>query len=257
MQMIVKNWRELIKPSKVDVEEKGRNKALIIMEPLERGFGLTLGNALRRILLSSLQGAAITSTKIEGILHEFSSIPGVREDVTEVILNLKTIAIKSHSPEKQRLQLKAEGPCVVTAGMIQENSNIEIISPDTVICTLENKGSLDMELTVETGKGYIPGQTIQGDGNVIGIIPVDAIFSPVTNVSYKVEGSRVGQVTDYDKLVMTVETNGAIEPRDAVGLAAKILQDQLQVFINFEEAPEEVKEVKEELKFQQESSQKS
>lgn len=250
--MISKNWKELIKPSKLVIEPTKRNphESVVIAEPLERGFGLTLGNALRRVLLSSLQGAAITSVKIEGVLHEFSSIPGVREDVTDIILNLKTLAIKSGSSERKKLTLKATGPVEVTASMISVPGDVEIINGDVVICTLDQGAKLDMELTVDTGKGYVSSAQNRPEDAPIGLIPVDALYSPLKRVSYKVENSRVGQVTDYDKLSLFVETDGTVTAEDAVAFAARILQDQLQQFINFEEQEvEEQRKESEDLPF--------
>jgi len=248
--MIAKNWNELIKPSKLDInQESSKNKATIVMEPLERGYGLTLGNALRRVLLASLQGAAVTSIKIDNVLHEFSSLPGVREDITEIVLNIKSLAVAAHKPEKQKINLRAKGPCVVTAGMITTGADIEIVNPDLVICTLEKKAEINMEFTVETGKGYVPASQNTSENTTIGLIPIDALFSPVRKVSYKIEDSRVGQVTDYDKLLLTVETDGTTTPEDAVAFAARILQDQLQIFINFEEVEEEKEEKEEGLPF--------
>ncbi len=239
--MLAKNWQDLIKPNKLDINasKQNPNEATVIAEPLERGFGHTLGVALRRILLSSLQGAAITSMKIEGVLHEFSAIPGVREDVTEIVLNIKDIKIRALSPEKKRLTLTATGPCEVTAGMITAPSDVEILNKDQVLCTLDKGAKLNIEFTVETGKGYI--RATRASDAPIGLIPVDALFSPVIKVSYKVENARVGQVTDYDKLILVLETNGSVKPDDAVALAARILQDQLRLFINFEEAAVEAK----------------
>lgn len=238
--MLAKNWQDLIKPSKLDISASKNNprQATIVAEPLERGFGHTLGVALRRILLSSLQGAAVTAIKIEGVLHEFSSVPGVREDVTDIILNIKELRVKSGNAEKKRVNLVATGPCEVKASMI--DGDIEIINKDHVICTLDKGAKLNMEMTVETGKGYVRAQRA-GDAP-IGLIPVDALFSPVVKVSYKVDNARVGQITDYDKLSMIVETDGSITAEDAVALAARILQDQLQLFINFEESKIEKKE---------------
>ena len=246
--IIAKNWRELIKPSKVDFKEQSNRKAEIIIEPLERGFGLTMGNALRRVLLSSLQGAAVTGIKVDGVLHEFSSIPGVIEDITDVVINIKSINIISHTADKKSLKLKASGPCTVTAGMIEAPSDIEIANKDLEICHLDSGAELNMELIVETGKGYVPASQNQQADAPIGLIPVDALYSPIEKVSYKVEEARVGQVTDYDRLIFTVETNGTVKPEDAIAFAAKIIQDQLQVFINFEEV-EEVEEEKDELPF--------
>ena len=235
--VLQKNWKELIKPEKLDVEpgDDPKREATIVAEPLERGFGLTLGNALRRVLLSSLQGAAVTSIKIDGVLHEFSSVAGVREDVTDIVLNIKAVAVRMHGEGPKRIYLKANGPGEVTAGQIETGHDIEIMNPEHVICTLDDGAKLSMEMTVETGKGYVPGATNRAADAPIGLIPVDALFSPVRKVAYKVENTRVGQVTDYDKLSMRIETNGAVTPEDAVALAARILQDQLQLFINFEE----------------------
>ena len=250
--MIQKNWQELIKPNKVEVSTtKDPNRfGTVVVEPLERGFGLTLGNALRRILLSSLQGAAVTSIKVDGVLHEFSSIPGVREDVTDIVLNIKTLALRMHTEATRKIQLVAEGPCEVKAGMIQTPSDVEIINPDLVICTLGDKAKLNMELTVQSGKGYRPAAQNRHEDSPIGVIPVDSIFSPIRKVSYKVEDTRVGQITDYDKLTLDIETNGSVRAEDAVAFAARILQDQLQVFVNFQE-PEAVsrEEEKDELPF--------
>jgi DNA-directed RNA polymerase subunit alpha len=241
MLSITKNWNSLIKPSKLICEEVGHdpNVARIIVEPLGRGFGLTLGNALRRVLLSSLQGAAITSLKVSGVEHEFSAVEGVKEDMVDIILNIKSVFVRMHTSDKRRVRLAATGPCMVTAGMIDTGHDVEILNPDHVICTLAAGASLEMEFTCEVGKGYIPAASSRDKELPIGEIPVDAIFSPVSKVSYKVENARVGQVTDYDRLIMEVSTNGSIAPEMAVALAARILQDQLQFFITFEEVEEE------------------
>jgi DNA-directed RNA polymerase subunit alpha len=246
--VIQKNWTELIKPTKLQVTPGAEPQrfATVVAEPLERGFGLTLGNALRRVLLSSLQGAAVTAVQIEGILHEFSSIPGVREDVTDIILNIKALAIRMQGEGPKRISLKANGPGEVTAGMIETVSDIEILNPDLVICTLDNGAKISMELTIETGKGYVPASQNRPEDAPIGLIPVDALYSPVRKVAYKVENTRVGQVTDYDKLSMDLETDGTVSPDDAVALAARILQDQLQLFINFEEPQQASEEEKSE-----------
>ena len=235
--MIQKNWQELIKPSRLAVEAgtDSAREATIVAEPLERGFGLTLGNALRRVLLSSLQGAAVTAIQIDGVLHEFSSIPGVREDVTDIVLNIKSMSLRMHGEGPKRMSLRAEGPCDVTASMIETGHDIDVMDPKHHICTLDDGAKISMELTVEAGKGYVAAAQSRAEDAPIGLIPVDALFSPVKKVAYKVDNTRVGQVTDYDKLSMRVETNGAISPEDAVALAARILQDQLQLFINFEE----------------------
>ncbi len=240
--MFQKNWQELIKPQKlkVDAGHEQAKTATIVAEPLERGFGLTLGNALRRVLLSSLQGAAVTAIQIEGVLHEFSSIPGVREDVTDIVLNVKQVALRLHAEGPKRLTLRADGPGEVTAGQITQISDVEILNPDLVLCTLDEGVSLRMELTVASGKGYVAAERNRPEDAPIGLIPVDSLFSPVKKVSYKVENTREGQILDYDKLTMTLETNGAVTPDNAVAYAARILQDQLQVFINFEEPKERV-----------------
>ena len=247
--MIQKNWQELIKPTNLDVTPDGDNKAKIVVEPLERGFGLTLGNALRRVLLSSLQGGAVTSIKINGVLHEFSVIPGVREDVTDIVLNIKGLAVAVHSEGQKMMTLKAEGPCAVTAAMIETGHDVEIKNPELVICNLDAGAKINMELTVGTGKGYVPASMNKPGDAPIGLIPVDAIYSPVRKVSYKVENTRVGNATDYDKLTMVVETDGVVSPEDAVALAARILQDQLKPFINFDEPETETEVEKEELPF--------
>ncbi|MGB0671568.1 MAG: DNA-directed RNA polymerase subunit alpha [Rhodospirillales bacterium] len=235
--MIQKNWQELIKPSKLDIvpgTDPART-ATIVAEPLERGFGLTLGNALRRVLLSSLQGAAVTAIQIDGVLHEFSSIPGVREDVTDIVLNIKSMGLRMSAEGPKRITLKAEGPGPVTAGMIDCGADIEVMDPDLVLCHLDSGAKLHVEMTVNSGKGYVPATVNRSEESPIGLIPIDSVFSPVRRVSYKVENTRVGQVTDHDKLSLQVTTNGAVTPDDAVALAARILQDQLQLFINFEE----------------------
>ena len=237
--MIQKNWQDLIKPSTLSVNQSVPGfKATMVIEPLERGFGITLGYALRRVLLSSLQGGAVTAIKIDGVLHEFSSIPGVREDVTEIILNIKDLALKVDSELPQRIYLNATGPAVVTAGQITTNQSVEVMNPDLVICTLDAGASINMEMIVSTGKGYVTAAANRPEDCPIGLIPIDSIYSPVKSVVYKTVNARVGQQTDYDKLYLTVETNGTVSPEDAVALAARILQEQLKSFINFEE-PEE------------------
>ena len=235
--MIHKNWQELIKPAQLDVKlgNDPARQATVIAEPLERGFGLTLGNALRRVLLSSLQGAAITSIQIDNVLHEFSSVAGVREDVTDMVLNLKGVAIRMEVEGPKRLSISAKGPGVVTAGDISESNGIEILNKDHVICHLDDGADLFMELTVNTGKGYVPADKNRPEDAPIGLIPIDAIYSPVKKVSYEVQPTREGQVLDYDKLTMKVETDGSLTPDDAVAYAARILQDQLGIFVNFDE----------------------
>ncbi len=235
--VIQKNWQSLIKPGKLNVEPGGDSSriATVVAEPLERGFGMTLGNALRRVLLSSLQGAAVSSIQIDGVLHEFSSILGVREDVTDIVLNIKLLSLKMHGDGPRRMRLQAEGPGEITAAAIDTGHEIEVLNPSLVICTLDKGAKISMELTVESGMGYKPATQSREEDSPIGLIPVDALFSPVKKVSYRIENTRVGQTTDYDKLSMDIETNGAVTPEDSVALAARILQDQLQLFINFDE----------------------
>lgn len=235
--MIQKNWQELIKPATLTVESGSDplRKATFIAEPLERGYGITIGNSLRRVLLSSLQGGAVTSVNIEGVLHEFSSVPGVREDVTDIILNIKRLPVRVSCDGEKRLHLTATGPGEVLAGQISEIADVEILDKDLVLCTLDEGATLNMELTVSSGKGYVPAENNRPEDAPIGLIPVDALFSPVTKVSYKVEPTREGNVLDYDKLTLEVETDGTVTPEDALAFAARILQDQLTLFINFEE----------------------
>lgn len=250
--MIQKNWQELIKPGKLEIQggRDPKRHATATAEPLERGFGMTLGNALRRVLLSSLRGAAITSVHIDGVLHEFSSISGVREDVTNIVLNIKEIALKAHSEGTKRMVLQKTGPGIVRAGDIEVTSEIEVLNPEHIICTLDEGASIHMEFTADTGKGYVPADRNRPDDAPIGLIPVDALYSPVRKVSYKVENTREGQILDYDKLIMDIHTDGSVIPDDAIALAARILQDQLSIFVNFEEPQKEVVEEKQpELEF--------
>ncbi|MEM7443158.1 MAG: DNA-directed RNA polymerase subunit alpha [Pseudomonadota bacterium] len=235
--MIANNWQSLIKPTALEFNpgDDPQRKSTIVAEPLERGFGLTLGNALRRVLLSSLQGAAVTSIQIDGVLHEFSSIAGVREDVTDIVLNIKALALRMHAEGPKKMRLHADGPGPVSAGQIITGPDIEVMDPDLVLCHLDDGARLNMELTVDTGKGYVSAAENRPEDAPIGLIPVDALYSPVRKVSYKVDNTRVGQMTNFDKLSLTVETNGAVTPDDAVALAARILQDQLKLFVNFEE----------------------
>jgi len=235
--MIHKNWQELIKPTQLDVKPGNdpARQATVVAEPLERGFGLTLGNALRRVLMSSLQGAAITSVQIDNVLHEFSSVAGVREDVTDIVLNLKGVAIRMDVEGPKRLSISVKGPQVVTAGDISETSGIEILNKDHVVCHLDEGADLFIELTVNTGKGYVAADKNRPEDAPIGLIPVDAIYSPVRKVSYDVHPTRKGQVLDYDKLTLKLETDGSVTPDDAVAYAARILQDQLSIFVNFDE----------------------
>jgi len=235
--VIQKNWQELIKPNKLEViaGDDAKRLATVVAEPLERGFGLTLGNALRRILLSSLQGAAITSVQIDGVLHEFSSIPGVREDVTDIVLNIKDIAIRMQGEGPKRMVLKKQGPGAVLAGDIGVSGDVVVLNPNLVICNLDEGAEIRMEFTVNTGKGYVTAEQNRAEDAPIGLIPVDSLYSPVKKVAYRVANTREGQVLDYDKLTLQLETNGSITPEDAVAYAARILQDQLNVFVNFEE----------------------
>jgi DNA-directed RNA polymerase subunit alpha len=237
MAVNAKNWQEMKKPNALEKKAAGdaRRKATFVAEPLERGFGLTLGNSLRRVLISSLQGAAITSIKIEGVLHEFSSLAGVREDVTDIVLNVKQVALKMEGEGPRRLMLSATGPGEVTAGQIAVTGDIEVMNADLVICHLDDGATLNMELVAETGKGYVAAAANRPADAPIGLIPIDALYSPVRQVSYKVENTRVGQELDYDKLTLTVETDGTVTPDDALAYAARILQDQLQLFVHFDE----------------------
>jgi DNA-directed RNA polymerase subunit alpha len=239
-----KNWEGLIKPGKLQVMP-GRDAsrvATVVAEPLERGFGMTLGNALRRILLSSLQGGAVRTLQIDGVLHEFSSITGVREDVTNIILNVKEMALRVHSDGPKRMVLKKEGPGPARAGDIETSSDVDILDPEHIICTLDQGASVRMEFTADLGKGYVAADRNRPEDAPIGLIPIDSLYSPVKKVSYRVENTREGQILDYDKLTMTIETDGSVKPEDALALAARILQDQLAVFINFEEPKKAVEE---------------
>ena len=248
--MIERNWNELIRPEKPQIETgaDANRKARLVAEPLERGFGVTLGNSLRRVLLSSLQGAAVTAVQIDGVVHEFSSLEGVREDVVDIVLNIKQLAVRMHAEGPKRMTLRATGPGIVTASQIEAPSDIEILNGDHVLCTLDDGAQVRMEFTVQTGKGYVPAEMNRPEDSPIGLIAVDALYSPVKRVAYRVEPTRQGQSLDYDKLIMEVETNGAVTPVDAVAYAARILQDQLQIFITFEEPKKKVEgEAKPEL----------
>lgn len=250
--MLQKNWQALIKPYKLGVSSRAdaNRSATVVAEPLERGFGNTLGNALRRVLLSSLQGSAIVGIKIDGVQHELSPVAGVREDVTDIVLNLKMVPVASTSDYVKKVALTAKGPCVVTSAMIQETADVRILDKEVVICHLDAGAELKMEVSVGRGKGYIPAAKLRTEDDPIGYIPIDALFSPVSKVAYRIENARVGQVTDYDKLILDVETNGSVSPKEAVALAARILQDQLAQFITFEEPQEEAaSEVRGDLPF--------
>ncbi len=246
--LIARNWRELIRPKSVPVEQSTLTDTYgkFVVEPLERGFSTTLGNALRRVLLSSLQGAAITAVKIDGALHEFTSVPDVVEDVTEMVLNFKEVVVRSHTARQQTVRIEKQGPCDVLAGDIQVNDQVEILNPEHKICTVAAGGRFAAELTINVGHSYVPADRNKTPGMPIGTIAIDALFSPIRKVNYAVTNARVGQVTDYDKLTLEVWTNGAVKPADAVAYAAKILKDQLTIFINFEEQAEPTVEETEE-----------
>ena len=235
-----KNWRELIIPKRLELDAKTASRFFgkFACEPLERGFGITIGNALRRVLLSSLQGAAIASVRIDGVLHEFSSIPGVREDVTDIILNLKEVKLKLHGDEPKTIEVSKVGEGTVTAGDLICPPEVEILNPELHIASLSKDGKLRMEMQVKTGKGYVPAERNVEEDAPIGVIPMDAIFSPIRKVNYVVSQARVGQITDYDKLTMEIWTDGSILPDDALAYAAKILKEQMTIFINFDEEPE-------------------
>ena len=243
-----KNWRELIKPKRIEINQGSyaNNYGKFVCEPLERGFGITLGNSLRRVLLSSLQGAAIVSVKFDEVLHEFSTITGVLEDVTDIILNLKEIKLKVTDVEETVIFLHREGEGPVTIGDIEPNDFVEVLNPDQHIATLNKEAKLNMEMVVRTGKGYVPAENGKPANIPIGVIPMDAVFSPIQKVNYVVTNARVGQVTDYDKLTLEIWTDGSVLPEDAVAFSAKILKEQMNPFINFEEEPEPVEEEEDE-----------
>ncbi|MDQ1335934.1 MAG: DNA-directed polymerase subunit alpha [Thermodesulfobacteriota bacterium] len=244
VDLISKNWRELIKPKRIEIDAESYTHSYgrFVCEPLERGFGITVGNSLRRVLLSSLQGAAIVSVKFDEVLHEFSTIPGVLEDVTDIILNLKAIRLKMVDAEEAVIRLNREGEGAVTAGDIETGGLVEILNPDQSIATLNKEGKVSMEMVVRTGKGYVPAEKNKTPDMPIGVIPIDAVFSSIQKVNYVVTNARVGQMTDYDKLTLEVWTDGSVLPEDAVAYAAKILKEQMNPFINFEEESEPVEE---------------
>ncbi len=244
-----RNWRDLIKPKevKIDADSKRSTYTKFDCEPLERGYGTTLGNALRRILLSSLHGAAVTSVRIDGALHEFMSLPDVKEDVTDIILNVKGLLIKLHGHDSRTIHIDKRGPAVVTGADIITDPNVEILNPDHVIATVADSGRLKVEMTVESGRGYVPAAHDAEESVPVGVIPIDSLFSPVRKVNYTVTNARVGQQTDYDRLIMEVWTDGSVDPVDAVAYAAKILKEQVSIFINFDESLEpDVEEVEDE-----------
>ena len=235
-----RNWRELIKPKRLEVDEETHSPYYgeFECEPLERGFGVTIGNSLRRILLSSLQGAAIFSVKIDGVLHEFSTVPGVVEDVSDIILNLKQVCLKMHGEGVKVIRIEKDGDGIVTAGDIITDHTLEVMNPEQKIATLTTDGKLRMEMKVKMGKGYVPAERNKLEDDEVGVIALDAVFTPIRKVAYRVINTRVGQRTDYDKLIMEIFTNGTVSPEDALAYAAKILKDQLNIFINFEEGDE-------------------
>ena len=242
--MIEKNWKSLINTDIIEIKNHDNNlfSATVNVEPLERGFGVTIGNALRRVLLSSLQGTAITGMQVQGVLHEFSTIPGVIEDVTDIVLNVKGITLKMEVEGPKRLRLNVNGPAKVTADMIELTAGFEIMNPEHHICTLDKGAKLEVEFIVENGKGYIPANSNNQDEMPIGLIPIDALFSPIRKVAYRVDNTRVGQQTDYDKLLFDIETDGTLTPEDAIAFGARILTEQLKPFINFDEPEPEVEE---------------
>jgi DNA-directed RNA polymerase subunit alpha len=239
-----KNWRDLIKPKKVQVEAETLTDTYgkFYAEPFERGFGTTLGNSLRRVLLSSLQGAAICSLRIKGVLHEFSAIPGVTEDATDIVLNLKGVRLKIYGTETRTIRIIHKGEGIIKAGSISTDPNVEILNPEHHIATCSNDANLEIEMVVKHGKGYIPADRNRDEKAPVGTIPIDSIFSPIQKVNFSVSNARVGQMTDYDKLTLELWTDGSIKPEDAIAFAAKILKDQLSIFINFDEDAEEIED---------------
>jgi DNA-directed RNA polymerase subunit alpha len=245
-----KNWRDLIRPKKLQVETESLTNTYgkFFAEPFERGFGTTLGTGLRRVLISSLQGAAIVSVKAKGVLHEFSAIPGVTEDATDIILNLKGVRLKMHGNESRMIRIVQKGEGVVKAKDIITDNNVEILNPEHHIATCSKDANLEMDLMVKVGKGYVPADRNRDEKAPVGTIPIDAIFSPISKVNFTVTNARVGQITDYDKLTIEVWSDGSVKPQDAVAYASKILKDQLSIFINFDEdvEPQEEAEPEEE-----------
>lgn len=235
-----KNWRDLIKPKQLQVEKETLSYTYgkFYAEPFERGFGTTLGNSIRRILLSSLQGAAVTAVRIKGVLHEFSSMQGVTEDVTDIILNLKGVRLKLHTSDQAQIHIKHKGSGVITAGDILVGHNVEVMNPTHYIATCGKDANLDVELTVRMGKGYVSADRNRDEKSPVGTIPIDSIYTPIKKVNFNVSNARVGQMTDYDKLTLEVWTDGSVTPEDAVAYAAKILKEQLTIFINFDEESE-------------------
>lgn len=247
--LVSANWTTLIKPTEYKEDTVNECTSVFRIEPLERGFGISLANSLRRILLSSLRGAALSTIKIEGADHEYSSLAGVREDVTDIILNLKKVVLRYSGTESRRLKLSATGPCTVTAGMIETSNDLEIVNKDHVICHLDKDAKINIEMTAETGKGYKSANDNKSDDMPLGVIAIDSIFTPIKRVTYKVENSRVGSDTEFDKLFLTIETDGSITPDLALGLASKVMQDQLQVFVKFTTSEKQIKEEEEKVPF--------
>jgi DNA-directed RNA polymerase subunit alpha len=239
-QMMSRNWRDLIRPRAIQLHQDTASEfyGRFTCEPLERGFGITVGNSLRRVLLASLQGASVTAFRLDGALHEFTSIPDVMEDVVDIILNLKEVVFRAESPKTYTVRIDKEGPGPITAGDIQLVDGLEVLNPEKLIATLDKKGPFRMDLTVVVGRGYVPADRNKSPGMAIGWIPTDSLFSPIRKVNYTVQNARVGQVTDYDKLILDVWTNGSVKPADAVAYAAKIIKEQLSIWINFEETEE-------------------
>lgn len=235
-----KNWRDLIKPKRLEASELTETYGKFVAEPFERGFGTTLGNSLRRILLSSLQGAAITSVRIKNVQHEFSSVAGLTEDVTDIILNLKGVKVRQHGHDPRNVRIVQKGAGVIKAGDIITDNNVEILNPDHHIATCGDETDLEIDMTVAMGKGYVAADKNRDENAPVGTIPIDAIFSPILKVNFNVSNARVGQITDYDKLTLEVATDGSVKPEDAVAYSSKILKEQLQIFINFDETDEPV-----------------
>lgn len=252
-QIVAKNWRALIKPKGIEIDKETHSKFFgkFTAKPLERGFGLTIGNALRRILLSSIQGAAVVNVKIDGVLHEFSAISGVKEDVTDIILNIKGLKLKLHDVDEDVIRIEASGEKEITGADLITTANVEVLNPEHHIATLSGDGKLVMEMKVKMGKGYVPAELNKSENDPVGVITIDALFSPVLRVNYNVTNARVGRSTDFDRLTLEVETDGTVAPEDSVAYAAKILKEQLITFINFEEEeePEISEEVQEEVPF--------
>jgi DNA-directed RNA polymerase subunit alpha len=241
MSTMYRHWTDLIKPKQLEVDEKTLTSTYgkFYAEPFERGFGQTIGNSLRRILLSSLMGASIVAVRMKGILHEFSTIPGVTEDVTDIILNLKEVRLRLNDGEQHTLKVEAKGPATVLAKDITGSANVEILNPEQKIATLSRDAKLDMELVAKLGRGYVPAERNREEGAPVDTVFIDAIFSPVQKVNFTVTNARLGQRTDYDRVVFEVITDGSVKPDDAMAYAAKILQDQVSIFVNFQDEPQQ------------------